>query len=172
MTSSAGTGNRLLGTLRAENGRGVVRMEDRFDTDIDDAWSALTEPSRLARWIGEVAGDLRLGGEYRYHFYASGAEGTGRVEVREPPRRLLLSHGTDEPPAYVIEVTLTADGGQTVLVVEEKGMPLHQLAGYGAGIQVHVEGLGAHLAGREHGDTGARWDELQPRYEELAAKVG
>jgi uncharacterized protein YndB with AHSA1/START domain len=171
MTSNAGTGNRILGTLRAENGRGVVRMEDRFDTDIDDVWSALTEPSRLARWVGEVAGDLRLGGEYRYHFYASGAEGTGRVEACEPPRRLLLSQGTDEPPAHVIEVTLTADGGQTVLVVEEKGMPLHQLAGYGAGIQVHVEDLGAHLAGREHGDTGARWDELQPLYNDLAANV-
>jgi uncharacterized protein YndB with AHSA1/START domain len=171
MTSSAGTGNRILGTLRAENGRGVVRMQDRFDTDIDDTWSALTEPSRLARWIGEVAGDLRLGGEYRYHFFASGAEGTGRVEACEPPRRLLLNHGMDEPPALVLEVTLTADGDQTIVVVEERGMPLHQLAGYGAGIQVHVESLGAHLADREPVDSGARWDELEPLYDDLAAKV-
>ncbi len=42
----------------------VVRMQDRFDTDIDDVWSALTDPLRLARWVAEVAGDLRLGGEF------------------------------------------------------------------------------------------------------------
>ena len=48
--------------------QGAVRMEDRFDTDIDDLWSALTDPSRLARWLGEFEGDLRLGGEFRARF--------------------------------------------------------------------------------------------------------
>jgi uncharacterized protein YndB with AHSA1/START domain len=47
-------------------------MEERFDTDIDDLWSALTDPSRLASWLGEVEGHLRLGGEFRARFYASG----------------------------------------------------------------------------------------------------
>src|ERR1700723_2218786 len=84
MTSNAGAGSRILGSLRSADGKGVVRMQDRFDTDIDDLWSALTEPERLARWIGEVDGDLRLGGEYRFHFFASGSEGTGRIEVCEP----------------------------------------------------------------------------------------
>ncbi len=172
MTSNARAGNRILGSLRSADGKGVVRMEDRFDTDIDDVWSALTDPLRLARWIGEVDGDLRLGGEYRARFFASGWEGTGRVEACEPPRRLLLAHGLGQQHENVIEVTLAADGDQTILVVEERGMPLDLLAAYGAGVQVHVEHLGAHLAGRERGDADARWDELQPAYEDLAAKVG
>ena len=172
MTSNAGAGPRILGSLRSADGKGVVRMEDRFDTDIDDVWSALTDPLRLARWIGEVGGDLRLGGEYRFRFFASGSEGTGRVEACEPPRRLLLTHGLDQPDVKVIEATLAADGGQTILVVEERGMPLDLLAAYGAGIQVHVEDLSAHLAGRERCDADARWDELQPAYEDLAANVG
>jgi DNA-binding transcriptional ArsR family regulator len=49
---------------------------DRCDTDIEDLWSALTEPPRLARWIGEIEGDLRHGGEFRARF-TSGWEGTG-----------------------------------------------------------------------------------------------
>jgi uncharacterized protein YndB with AHSA1/START domain len=171
-TSQAGSGRRILGRLRSADGQGVVRMEDRFDTDIDDVWSALTDPSRLARWIGEVEGDLRLGGEYRFHFYASGSEGTGRVEACEPPRRLLLAHGLGRPHENVIEVTLTAEGQQTIVVVEERGMPLHLLAAYGAGVQVHVEDLAAHLAGRERCDAAARWDDLQPAYDDLAAEVG
>jgi hypothetical protein len=48
MTSNAGGGSRILGSLRSADGKGVVRMEDRFDTDIDDVWSAFTDPLRLA----------------------------------------------------------------------------------------------------------------------------
>jgi uncharacterized protein YndB with AHSA1/START domain len=171
MTSTARSDNRILGTLRSADGKGVVRMEDRFDTDIDDLWSALTDRARLARWLGKVEGDFRLGGEVRGHFYASGWEGTMRVEVCEPPRRLLVVGAGDDPDGQTTEATLTADGSQTVLVWEERGMPLEYLAGYGGGIQVHVEDLGAHIAGRERCDAMARWEELQPAYDELAAKV-
>jgi uncharacterized protein YndB with AHSA1/START domain len=75
---------RILGSLRSADGKGVVRMQDRYDTGIDDLWSALTDPRQLAHWIGEVDGDLRLGGEFRFRFFASGSEGTGRVEACEP----------------------------------------------------------------------------------------
>jgi uncharacterized protein YndB with AHSA1/START domain len=173
MTGNARAGGRIIGSLRSADGKGVVRIEDRFETDIDDLWSALTDPSRLVRWLGEVEGDLRLGGEFRARFFASGWEGTGRVEACEPPRRLLvLTRQPDKPDEQAIEVTLAADGDQTILVWEERGMPLDQLAGYGAGIQVHVEDLAAHIAGQERCDADARWNELYPAYQDLAVKVG
>jgi uncharacterized protein YndB with AHSA1/START domain len=154
MTSNARGGDRILGSLRSADGKGVVRMQDRFNTDINDLWSALTDPRRLARWMGEVEGDLRLGGEFRARFFASGWEGTGRVEACEPTRRLLLvTKGPGERDEQVIEVTLAADGAPTTLVWEERRMPLELLAAYGAGIQVHVEDLAAHLAGRERCDA-------------------
>src|SRR5262249_36013572 len=157
------------GSVRAADGKGVVRMQDRFDTDVDDLWSALTEPRRLARWLGEVEGDLRLGGEFRARFYSSGWEGSGRVEACEPPRRLLvLAREPDQPDEHAIEATLTADGGQTILVIEERGMPLDHLAGYGAGVQIHVEDLGDHLAGRERRDAEGRWEALLTAYQQLA----
>src|SRR6478736_10303779 len=84
VTSNARVGERILGSLRSADGKGIVRIEDRFDTGIDELWSALTDPRRLARWIGEVEGDLRPGSEYSFRFFASGAEGTGRVEACEP----------------------------------------------------------------------------------------
>ena len=172
MTSNARAG-RILGSLRSADGKGVVRMEDRVDTDIDDVWSALTDPTRLARWYGEIEGDLSVGGEYRARLFASGWEGTGRLEACEPPRRLLVTiKDADEPGEGVIEVTLAADGDQTIVVWEERGMPLDYLAAFGAGIQVHVEDLAAHLAGRERVDSKARWDELIPAYRDLAATIG
>ena len=172
MTSNAPAGDRLLGNLRSAEGKGVVRIEDRFDTDVDDLWSALTDPGRLSDWIGEVEGDLRLGGEFRFSFFATGSEGTGRVEACEPPHRLLVTMALGEPDEDVIEATVGTDGGQTILVWEERGMPLDQVAAYGAGVQIHVEDLAAYLSGRERRkDVKARWDELQPAYQGLAANI-
>jgi len=59
MTSNADSGGRILGSLRVADGTGIVRIEDRFDTDIDDLWSAVTDPRRLATGLGEIEGDLR-----------------------------------------------------------------------------------------------------------------
>jgi hypothetical protein len=52
-------------------------------------------------------------------------------------------------------------------VWEERGMPLDHVAGYGAGIQVHVEDLAAYLGGRGRCDPDARMAELFPAYEVL-----
>ena len=81
MTSTEGAGNRILGALRSRDGTGVVTVQDRFDTDIDDLWSAITDPSRLARWYGEVEGDLRIGGDLRVRVFSSGWEGARRVQA-------------------------------------------------------------------------------------------
>ena len=182
MTSNARPGTRILGSLRSADGKGAVRIEDRYHTDIDDLWSALTDPGRLARWYGQVEGDLRPGGEFHLYLESDDWDGTGRVEVCEPPRRLLVTtREADEswrkgrgaqPFDEAIEATLTADGDQTVLVIEVLGMPLDKIAFYGAGWQIHAENLAAHLAGRERGDTEARWDELVPAYQDLAASIG
>jgi uncharacterized protein YndB with AHSA1/START domain len=182
MTSTPPRGNRILGSLRAADGVGVVRIEDRYDTAIDDLWAAITDRARLARWYGQVDGDLRPGGAFRVYLEAADIENTGRVEACEPPRRLLVTtRETDEsyrkgqgvPPFdAVIEVTLTADGDQTILVLEVKGMPLHVLAAYGAGWQIHAENLAAYLSGLERADTEARWHALVPAYQDLAANLG
>jgi uncharacterized protein YndB with AHSA1/START domain len=88
-------GTRIIGTLRTAEGAGVVRMEDRFPTDIDDLWSALTDPRRLARWIATVEGDLRPGGEFRR--VSADGESTGRIDACEPPRRLLVTLRDSDP---------------------------------------------------------------------------
>ena len=174
MTSNARAGDRILGSLRSAEGKGIVRMEGRFDAEIDDVWSALTDPSRLARWYGEVEGDLRLGGEYRARLFASGWEGTGRVEACEPPQRLLVRiKDADEPDEQDIEAMLTADGAQTIVIWEERGMPLELLSAFGAGVQLQVEDLADHLAGRaRRDDAKARWEALHLAYQGLAANLG
>jgi hypothetical protein len=50
-------------------------------------------------------------------------------------------------------------------------MPVALVAAYGAGVQVHVEDLAACLAGGERCEAEARFGELFPLYQELAARV-
>ncbi|MCP2329375.1 uncharacterized protein YndB with AHSA1/START domain [Hamadaea flava] len=183
MTDNTRTDVRVLGSLRSSAGRGVVRIEDRYDTDIDDLWSAVTQPERLARWWGRVEGDLRPGGEIRLFVTSAGLESVGRVEICEPPQRLRVisreteesraAGGPDAPPAFdsVTEVALTADGDHTILVIEVSGLPLDKVAFYGAGWQIHAENLAAYVTGRERGDEQARWGELVPSYQDLAAHL-
>jgi uncharacterized protein YndB with AHSA1/START domain len=171
----------ILGSLRSADGAGVVRIEDRYDTDVDDLWEALTDPERLRRWYGVVEGDLRPGGELRTYNPDADIESTGRVEACEPPRRLrYTSRETDEsyrkgngvPPFdATVEATLTSDGDQTILVIEVHGPPLDKIAFFGVGWQIHAENLAAHVGGREPGDVGSRWNELVPAYQELAARI-
>src|SRR5215831_2716204 len=113
---------RVLGTMRRiDDKHGAVRVEDVYDTDLADLWSAVTEPDRLARWIATVDGDLRVGGIIQARFTSSW-EGPGRIDVCDAPHRLVVTMqpGTDDEA--VIEAVLVADGERTRLVVEERGL--------------------------------------------------
>jgi uncharacterized protein YndB with AHSA1/START domain len=164
---------KTTGTMRAlDEKRGAVRVEDVYDTDINDLWEACTTPERLARWIAEVSGDLRIGGTIQASFTSTWT-GPGRIEICDAPRHLLLTMqpGTDEEA--VMEASLAPEGGKTRLVIEERGLPLDVLYLHGAGWQAHVEDLGRHLAGGES-QWKARWAELSPDYKTLpvAAPLG
>lgn len=168
MTENSGAA--IEGTLHSVDGKGVVRMKSRYETDIDDLWAALTDPQRLARWYGKVEGDLRVGGEFTATVFGSGWDGRGRIDACDPPRQLLVTMWEEEGAEGVVAAELVTDGDDTILVIERRDIPLDQLYAYGAGWQAHVEDLGAHLAGQDcsdwPGDSWPRWDELAPSYRE------
>ena len=180
MTGSAPASRRVVGTLRSANGAGTVRIEDRYDTDVEDLWSALTDPERLARWYGEVEGDLHEGGQFRVYLEGPDINAAGRIEACDPPRRLLVkTRETDESasrgnsPSFeqTVEATLIPSDSQTILVLEVSGLPLDKIASFGVGWQLHAESLANYLAGRIGLDVGARWEELAGVYEDMAAKL-
>jgi len=165
---------KILGTLRRlDDDRGVVRVEDVYATDIEDLWAACTEPERLARWIASVSGELEAGGAFTARF-TSGWEGSGRVDVCDRPHRVVVTTWEDEAPEQesTIEATLEPTAGGTRLVIEERGVPLEQLAAYGAGWQVHAEDLAAHVSGEERDEDEARWVDMVPAYQEMLGPPG
>ncbi|MGB9112479.1 MAG: SRPBCC domain-containing protein [Acidimicrobiales bacterium] len=169
MTENRGAA--IKGTLHSADGEGVVRVEARCETDIDELWSALTDPQRLARWYGNVDGDLRVGGEFTAFVYGSEWEGRGRIDLCDPPRHLRVIKSEEGSAEEVVTAELGVDGDNTTLVIEVRGLPLDKLYAYGAGWQAQVENLVAHLARQDSTDAGTtwvtRWDELAPSYREM-----
>lgn len=80
-----------------------------YATDAADLWQALTSPDRLARWFGQVTGDLRLGGRYQVKDNAGGAI-TECIE----PHRLALTWEFGDAVSWV-EATLVPEAGGTRL---------------------------------------------------------
>jgi uncharacterized protein YndB with AHSA1/START domain len=164
-------GSTIESTLHSIDGKGIVRMKSRYETDIDDLWSALTDPQRLARWYGKVEGDLRVGGEFTAFVSGSQWEGRGRIDACLPPSKLEVTMWEEGGPESVVAAELVADGDDTILVIERRGIPQDKLYAYGAGWHVHVEDLVSYLSGEESADFGAawlaRWDELAPSYREM-----
>jgi uncharacterized protein YndB with AHSA1/START domain len=165
------SGGTIEGTLHSDDGEGVVRMKVRFATGVDDLWSALTTPQRLARWYGNIAGDLRVGGEFTAFVPSSGWDGRGRVEACDPRRHLRVTMWEEEGAQGPIEAELMADGDGAILLFEKRGIPADLAWAYGAGWQAHFEDLVAHLAGRDRTDLADGWnsrfDELEPSYREM-----
>jgi len=155
-----------IATMRGlDEKRGAVRVEDVFDTGVDDLWEACTTPDRLSRWIAEVSGDLRPGGSIHVAFVSTWV-GPARVEVCEQPHHLLLTMEPGTEDEASIEAWLTEEGDRTRLVVEERGLPLEGLYYHASGWQAHLEDLARSLDGQPS-VWKARWQELTPSYESM-----
>ncbi|SCF24139.1 SRPBCC family protein [Micromonospora mirobrigensis] len=170
---------KIIGTVRSlDSTRGAVRVEDVYDTHIDDLWEACTNPERLARWIAKVSGDLRVGGSI-HAVFTSTWTGPARIDACEKPHHLLLTTEPDTEDEAQIEAWLTEEGHRTRLVVEERGLPRERLYFYGAGWQAHLEDLARSLRGETAAGPDswteqspeptwrARWTELTPAYEKM-----
>lgn len=168
-----------IGTMRSlDTTHGAVRVEDVYDTDIDDLWQACTDPERLARWIAKVSGDLRVGGSI-HAVFTSTWTGPARIDACEKPHHLLLTTEPDTSDEAQIEAWLSEERSRTRLVVEQRGLPLERLHFHGAGWQAHLEDLGRSLGGstvpgtelwtEQSPEPGwrTRWTELTPTYEQM-----
>ena len=128
-----------LGEIRLEGDRASVRFERRYAATPADFWSAVTEPDRLARWLGPVEGDLRLGRVVRILF----EPGTGdiamvRVAGCEPWQWLEVIWDWGKEAESILRIELADRGGETLSVLDHRRLALETLGEYGG---LGVDGL-------------------------------
>lgn len=118
-------------TMEAERigGREMERTIEKtidFEAPVERVWRAITDPAELASWFGDHAEfEPRVGYEGAFSWEEHGRFAM-RVEVVEPPTRLVWSWvheagvAWDDAPATRVEWRLTrrADGGTTLRLRE------------------------------------------------------
>ena len=110
---------------REDGGENVTVLARRtYAADPEDTWSALTEPSRIARWFMPISGDLRIGGSFQLEGNAS-----GEILECDPPRRFRVTFGGE---TSIVEVRLFADGDGVTRLELEHTVPI-EMAQSGAG---------------------------------------
>jgi uncharacterized protein YndB with AHSA1/START domain len=109
----------------------VIELERRISATREAVFAYLTDPTRYTRWQGlEAELDLTPGGVYRVQMTADSTVRGQYLEV-DPPSRVVFTWGwegnTELPPgSSTVEITLRADGDQTVLHLRHSGLPDEQ----------------------------------------------
>jgi len=127
----------------------VVVAIRTYDTDQQDLWDALTNPTRIPRWFLPVEGDLKLGGRYQLRGNAGGT-----ITRCEPPKALDVTWEFGGGMSWVT-VRLSAEDERTRLTLEHIALASdtdqHWLkygpGAVGVGWDLTLESLGKHLEG-------------------------
>jgi uncharacterized protein YndB with AHSA1/START domain len=107
---------------------GAIEITQRIEAPPEIVFAYLTDSARFTQWMGVGAElDARPGGRYRID--VDGVHiASGEYREVEPPHRLLMSWGWDghptvPPGSTTVEITLTPEGGATVLRLRHVGLP-------------------------------------------------
>ncbi len=162
-----------------EDGRPVVRFTRLLDMPVQDAWAWLTEPEKLARWLGDVDVDLRPGGVFRIAFQMEAAWMNGTVLAVEPPRRLsvIWREPWFEADDVVLEFALAPDADGTLLTLTHtfpRGYDPHEyLPGWHEFLDLLEEAIAGHPTPEwSSPERARRWETLKTIYKAVAGAGG
>lgn len=129
------------GRVEQRDGQHVLVLTRQLRAPIEDVWAAVTEPDRLARWIGSWEGDPESGSVQFVMLFEEGHEGeTMTIRVCDPPHRLhVTSQAGDE--VWLLDVDLTHSDGVTTLTLSQPGVTAEQAAGVGPGWDYYLDRL-------------------------------
>jgi uncharacterized protein YndB with AHSA1/START domain len=109
----------------------VVEQTLRIEAAPETVWRYWTDPERLTEWWGAASEVLpRPGGDFVVEM-RDGPVMRGEFVELVPYERLVFTFGWDpldgvsllEPGSTRVEVTLTPDGGDTILTLRHSGLP-------------------------------------------------
>ena len=144
-----------------ETRRGIVTTEDdgrqrlefrrSWPDSIEDVWSALTEPDRLARWIGVYDGERAVGGRGTFAMTHEEGEPVGEpmtIVECDPPRRLVIEWVQQDTEGWRVDLDLRTEGGRTVLRFVQVFPAGTDVVDFAMGWHWYLEKLDAEVSGR------------------------
>jgi uncharacterized protein YndB with AHSA1/START domain len=129
------------GRIEQRDGQHVLVLTRELRAPIEDVWAAVTEPDRLARWIGSWEGDPTSGSvRFRMLFEGDHPGETMTIRVCQPPSRL---HVTSEvgDQVWLLDLDLTHVDGVTTLTLTQPGVTAEQASAVGPGWDYYLDRL-------------------------------
>jgi uncharacterized protein YndB with AHSA1/START domain len=152
-----------LGTLARRGEHIDVRFERLYRRPVESVWKALTEPARLADWMGQSYVEPHVGG--RYETMLDGLKPMrGRVRIWEPPTLLEYDWHSDHAPGSVARWELSAIDNGTRVIFEHRGIPYANSNLMMPGWHVYLDHLGIILSGAPAGNFEQAWRAQQDIY--------
>jgi uncharacterized protein YndB with AHSA1/START domain len=140
-----------------------VRFERHYPRPVETVWSALTDPARLADWMGEAQVEPYVGG--RYDMMLDGPHPmTGRILIWEPPHILEITWSNADAPDSIVRYELARDGDGARLIFTHKRMPYASSALMLPGWHVFLARLGRLVEGAPTGQWEPNWRQMQAVY--------
>ncbi|MGW5989215.1 SRPBCC family protein [Streptomyces anulatus] len=122
-----------------------IAFDRTFRAGVEDVWAAVTEPDRLARWIGEWTGDPSTGSvDFRmlYEGDEHQAELLTIQECRAPHRLVLISRVPGQELVWHMTLTLVEYEGTTTLTFTQSvGDDPAMVGGVGPGWDYYLDRL-------------------------------
>ena len=160
--------NEDFGTAaEAADGTVTLRYERHFPRPIETVWSAITQPERMADWLGAGELEPRAGGRFSVRVGPDGRVAiTGRVLTWQPPSALACTWTWPGGVETVIRYELTATStGATRLVFTHTGLPSDQMGSVLPGWHLYLERLGQLVDGsKPEADFSARHAAIRMLY--------
>jgi len=157
-----------LGMIERHGDHIDVRFERLYRRPLESVWKALTEPDRLADWMGESVVEPFVGG--RYETMLDGIKPMrGRVRVWEPPTLLEYDWHSDHAPQSIARWELSPVETGTRVIFRHQGIPYANANLMSPGWHVYLDHLGAVLDSVPAGNFETTWRQMQDIY---AARYG
>ncbi len=152
-----------LGTFERRGSHIDVRFERVYRRPMESVWKALTEPARLADWVGESYVEPFVGG--RYETMLDGIKPMrGRIRLWQPPTLLEYDWHSDHAPDSIVRWELSPAGDGTRVRFTHLGMPYANSNLMLPGWHAYLDHLGARLDGLVPEAFEAQWRRLQDVY--------
>lgn len=144
--------------LRDEDGVRLEFVRTYRDT-VQDVWSVLTDPDRVARWLGTVSGDPSTGAVELVMTEDEGATPAAVTIVECTPPTSLVVDLPGPDGVWRLSATLHAEDGVTSLVFVHRLAEPYDASSLGPGWHYYLDRLGAVVAGRAAPDD---WNDYYP----------
>lgn len=150
MNSPTPTGRR-----RDHGGETYCEWQRTFHAPIDDVWAAVTEPERLARWIGSWTGDPD-DGHVKFQMLFEGDDIPAehfRIDECVRPRRLRITtsmpYDSENPEHWLLRLDLEESDGVTTLTFAQNVPDPKMAEGVGPGWDYYLDRMVAAETGAD-----------------------